>query len=161
MLALTLPGPQRQRTKGCNRWDPFPGWYLIDSDDFAACFLYFPGLLQEVPKAGFGDLSVGSKDAHSVEIGGRVVFGGELAPNDLVLVKTRHFVGPFVNAICQAVSTLMLSWWAAECDCYPNRALEGLIWRVPLIKLRIFGFVLRFHHRPASFKWHGFNHPLC
>lgn len=64
--------------------------HLIHGNDFAAGLFDFSGLLQKVPETRFCDLGVGCKDAHSIELGSRVVFGGELAPNDLVLMETRH-----------------------------------------------------------------------
>ena len=68
----------------------FYALYLVDSYNFPTCFLDFSSLFQEIPETGLCDLSVWSKDSHSVEFRNLVIFGWKLSSNDLVLVKSRH-----------------------------------------------------------------------
>lgn len=43
---------------------------------------------QEVPEAGLGDDLVGREDAHTVNLGGRIMLGGEMAADDLEFLET-------------------------------------------------------------------------
>src|SRR5271167_1453371 len=70
------------------------GIHLIDSNNFTTGLLDFTGLLQKVPETRLCYLGVWCKNAHSIELWHRVIFGGELASNDLILMKARH-VCPF------------------------------------------------------------------
>ena len=64
--------------------------YLIDGDDFTTGLFDFTSLLQKVPETRLCDLRVWSKDSHSIEFRDRVILGGKLASNNLILVKARH-----------------------------------------------------------------------
>lgn len=57
--------------------------YLVHGNDLAVGLLDLAELLQKVPEAGLGDNSVGSKDAHTVELRVRLLVRGELATNHL------------------------------------------------------------------------------
>lgn len=61
--------------------------YLLDRDDLAGSLLDLLETSQEVPESGLGDRSVGGEDGHAVEGGGRVGLGGQVAADDLVLLK--------------------------------------------------------------------------
>lgn len=60
----------------------------LDADDLTSGLLDLLETAQEVPVSGLGDRLVGSEDGHAVEGGGRVSLGGQVAPNDLVFLKT-------------------------------------------------------------------------
>lgn len=62
--------------------------YHIEADDLTVGLLHLLELHQEVPKAGLGHNSVGRKDAHAVQLRRRVRLGGQMTPDDLVLVET-------------------------------------------------------------------------
>lgn len=68
------------------------GTYVLDTDDLTSGLLDLLETAQEVPVSGLGDRLVGSEDGHAVEGGGRVSLGGQVAPDDLVFLKTawRH-----------------------------------------------------------------------
>lgn len=61
--------------------------YLVQADDLAVGLLDLAQLGEEVPETALGDDIVGSEDAHAVELGGRVGVGGQVAPDDLVLLQ--------------------------------------------------------------------------
>lgn len=60
----------------------------LDADDLTGGLLDLLETTQEVPVSGLGDRLVGSEDGHAVEGGGRVSLGGQVAPDDLVFLKT-------------------------------------------------------------------------
>ena len=62
--------------------------YHVEADDLTVGLLDLLELGEEVPEARLGNNCVGSKDAHAVQLGGRVCLGGQVAPDDLVLVET-------------------------------------------------------------------------
>ena len=64
------------------------GAYHVEADDLTVGLLDLLQLHEEVPEAGLGDDIVGGKDAHAVQLGGGVGLGGQVAANDLVLLKT-------------------------------------------------------------------------
>lgn len=68
--------------------------YLIQRDDFAIGLLDFSQLGEKVPEPRLGDNVVGRKDAHAVQLRGRVAIGRQVTANDLV----------FVEACCMHVS---------------------------------------------------------
>jgi hypothetical protein len=61
--------------------------HLVKANDLTVGLLDLTELHQEVPETGLCDNGVGSKDAHPVELGGRVGLGGQVAANDLVFRK--------------------------------------------------------------------------
>lgn len=61
--------------------------YLVQANNLTVCLLDLPQLHQEVPEAGLGDNLIRSEDAHAVELRGGVSLGGQVAPDDLVLLK--------------------------------------------------------------------------
>lgn len=61
---------------------------LVHGDDLTIGLLDLLELHQEVPETGLGNDLIGGKDAHAVELGGGVALGGQMAANDLVLLKT-------------------------------------------------------------------------
>ena len=68
----------------------FEGAFLVDNIqryDLAIGLLHLAQLHQEIPEAGLGDHSVGCEDAHSVEFGGWVRVGGQVAPDNLVFLE--------------------------------------------------------------------------
>lgn len=60
----------------------------LDADDLTSGLLDLSEASQEVPVTGLGDRGVGREDGHAVHGGGRVGLGGQMAANDLVLLKT-------------------------------------------------------------------------
>lgn len=62
--------------------------YHIEADDLTVGLLDLLELGQEVPEARLGHNSVRRKDAHAVQLGRRVRLGGQVTPDDLVLVET-------------------------------------------------------------------------
>ena len=61
--------------------------YLVDSDDLAVNLLDLLQLAHEVPEAGLGDNLVDGEEAHAEKLGGSILLGGEMATDQLVLVK--------------------------------------------------------------------------
>ena len=59
----------------------------IQADDLAVRLLDFAQLHEEVPEAGFCDDGVRGEDAHSVELWGWVVLGGQVPADDLVFCE--------------------------------------------------------------------------
>lgn len=64
--------------------------YHVEADNLTVGLLDLLELGQEVPEARLGDHCVGGKDAHAVQLGRRVRLGGQVAPDDLVLVETAY-----------------------------------------------------------------------
>ena len=62
--------------------------YDIDADDLASGLLHLLETTKEIPETGFSDDSIRREDAHAVEGRSRVGLRGQMAPNDLVLLKT-------------------------------------------------------------------------
>ena len=62
--------------------------YHVQANDLAVRLLDLSELHQEVPEAGLGDDLIGGEDPHAVQLGGRVGLGRQMAPNDLVFLKT-------------------------------------------------------------------------
>lgn len=60
----------------------------LDADNLTGGLLDLLETTQEVPEAGLGDRLVGGEDGHAVQGGRRVGLGGQMAPNDLVFLKT-------------------------------------------------------------------------
>ena len=60
---------------------------LVDADDLAVDLLDLLQLAHEVPEAGLGNNLVGGKEAHAEQLGGSILLGGEMATDQLVLVK--------------------------------------------------------------------------
>lgn len=63
--------------------------YQAAVDNLPGRLLHLPQLGHKVPEAGLGHHVVGSEDPHAVEGRGRVLGGGQQAPNDLVFAKLR------------------------------------------------------------------------
>jgi hypothetical protein len=61
--------------------------YLIDANDLTVNLLDLLQLAQEVPETGLGNDLIGSKEAHTEELRGRLLLGGKVATDNLVLVK--------------------------------------------------------------------------
>ncbi len=57
---------------------------LVNVQDLTGGLLHLSHLVHEIPEAGLGDNSVGSKELHSVSLGVGVSLSGSLATNDLV-----------------------------------------------------------------------------
>ena len=55
--------------------------------------LTFWCLPEEVPETRLGDNFVGCEDAHTVDLGGGLSLGGQVAANDLVFVERHLEVG--------------------------------------------------------------------
>lgn len=66
--------------------------YHVEADDLTVGLLDLLKLGEEVPEARLGNNCVGSKDAHAVQLGGRVCLGGQVAPDDLVLDETAYYL---------------------------------------------------------------------
>lgn len=64
--------------------------YGLDVDNLAGSLLDLTETAQEVPETGLSDRLVGSEDGHAVHVRGRVGLGGQMAPNDLVFLKTTY-----------------------------------------------------------------------
>lgn len=62
----------------------------VEADDFTVGLLHLLQLGEEVPEARLGHHCVGSEDAHAVELGRGIRLGGQVAPDDLVLVETAY-----------------------------------------------------------------------
>lgn len=60
---------------------------LIQADNFAIGLLDLLQLGEEIPEARLGNDIVRGEDAHTVELGRRVGVGGQVAPDDLVLLQ--------------------------------------------------------------------------
>ena len=69
--------------------------YLVDRYHFTIRLLDLLQLHQEVPEPGLRDHGVGCKYPHAVEFGCRVRFGGQMPPNDLILIESTY--GEFVS----------------------------------------------------------------
>lgn len=62
--------------------------YSLDADNLASGLLDLSQTAQEVPETGLRDRGVGSEDRHAVHGGSRGSLGGQMAPDDLVFLKT-------------------------------------------------------------------------
>jgi hypothetical protein len=62
--------------------------YLVQANDLAVGLLDLPQLHEEIPETGLGDDIVRRKNPHAVQLGRGVSVGGQVTPNDLVLVET-------------------------------------------------------------------------
>lgn len=62
--------------------------YHVQGDDLTVGLLQLAELSQEVPEPRLSDNGVGRKNTHAVQLGGGVRLGGQVTPDDLVLVKT-------------------------------------------------------------------------
>ena len=60
---------------------------LRNTNDLAVRLLHFLELPEEVPETRFGDNLARGEDAHTVELGGRLSLGGQMAANDLVFLQ--------------------------------------------------------------------------
>ena len=60
----------------------------LDADDLTGGLLNLLQTTDEVPEAGLGDGGVGGEDGHAVQRGLGVGLGGQMAPDDLVFLKT-------------------------------------------------------------------------
>lgn len=60
----------------------------LDADDLTSGLLDLLETTQEVPVSGLSDRLVRGEDGHAVEGGCRVSLGGQVAPDDLVFLKT-------------------------------------------------------------------------
>lgn len=64
--------------------------YSLDADNLASSLLDLSETSQEVPESGLGDRLVGGKDGHAVHVRGWVGLGRQMAPDDLVFLKTTY-----------------------------------------------------------------------
>lgn len=62
--------------------------YHIETDNLAVRLLNLSQLHQEVPEPRLGNYLIGRENAHAIELRGRVSLGGQVTPDDLVLVET-------------------------------------------------------------------------
>lgn len=62
--------------------------YLVAGNDLTSGLLDLLQAAQEVPVPGLGHNLVGGEDPHAVQGGSRVGLRGQVAPDDLVFVKT-------------------------------------------------------------------------
>lgn len=62
--------------------------YGVQADNLAVGLLELAEGSHEVPEARLGHNGVGRKDAHAVQLGRGVRLGGQVTPDNLVLVKT-------------------------------------------------------------------------
>lgn len=62
--------------------------YGVAGDNLAGGLLHLAETAKEVPEAGLSNDRIGRKDAHAVEGRSRVGLGGQVAPDDLVLLET-------------------------------------------------------------------------
>lgn len=70
---------------------PSPGnveTYHIEADNLAVRLLDLAQLHQEEPEPRLSNYLIGRENAHAVELWGRVSLGGQMTPDDLVLVET-------------------------------------------------------------------------
>lgn len=72
----------------------FGSTYGLDADNLASCLLDLSETAQEIPEPGLGNRLVGSEDGHAVHVRSRVGLGGQMAPNDLVFLKTTYEASP-------------------------------------------------------------------
>jgi len=63
----------------------------IDTNNLSIGFLDFLQLTEEVPETRLRNDFIGRKDAHTVDLGGRLSLGGQMTADDLKLLE-RHFV---------------------------------------------------------------------
>ena len=61
--------------------------HLVQGDDLAVRLLDLAELAEEVPEPRLGNDIVGRKNAHAVDLGGRVGLAGEVAADDLVFLE--------------------------------------------------------------------------
>lgn len=61
--------------------------YLVKANNLAVNLLDLLQLAHKVPEAGLGNDLVGGKEAHAEKLGGGILLGGEVATDQLVLVK--------------------------------------------------------------------------
>lgn len=66
--------------------------YHVQADDLAIGLLDLPELSKEVPEPRLGHNGVGREDAHAVQLGRGVGLGGQVTPDNLVLVETPYFI---------------------------------------------------------------------
>ena len=72
----------------------FDRTHLVQADDLTVGLLDLAELGKEVPETGLCDHIVWRKDAHAVELWGRIGVTWKVTANDLVLLKSaRHFCG--------------------------------------------------------------------
>lgn len=64
----------------------------VQADDLAIGLLDLPELSKEVPEPRLGHNGVGREDAHAVQLGRGVGLGGQVTPDNLVLVETPYFI---------------------------------------------------------------------
>jgi len=81
--------------------------YLVQRDDLAVRLLDLLQLGEEVPEAGLGDHIVGGKDAHAVELWRRLAVGGQMAPDDLVLLEATWITVDQTSALSYGKSLRM------------------------------------------------------
>jgi len=62
----------------------------VECHDLTGGLLGFSKLTEVVPETGFCDHVVGRKDPHAVELGVGILFGRELASNDLIFLEPTH-----------------------------------------------------------------------
>ena len=68
--------------------------HLVERDDLTVRLLDLSELREEVPESALGNDIVWSKDAHAVELWGRVGITWKVTANDLVFLESaRHFCG--------------------------------------------------------------------
>ena len=133
------------------------GMYLIESDDLAVGLLDLLQLGDEVPETRLGDDIVRRKDAHAVELGGRVALRGQVTPDDLVFVQTTCTAsvsdGRRILSSCSKGSWLrpIVQWYEVtdsryaapsvakpfdlpiSISCVPDRLLKGLLLLIALL----------------------------
>lgn len=63
---------------------------LLDRHDLTGGLLELLQLTQEIPETGLGDDVVGSEDSHLVERSGRLLLGGQLAPDDFIFLQLKR-----------------------------------------------------------------------
>ena len=64
--------------------------YHVEADDLTVGLLDLTELGQEVPEPRLSDDGVGRKDAHAVQLGRGVGLGGQVTPDNLVLLETPY-----------------------------------------------------------------------
>ena len=86
----SVPAKKRRASPKKNKWVvkvTKQNTYLVDANDLTVNLLDLLQLAHEVPEAGLGNNLVDGKEAHAEKLGGSILLGGEMATDQLVLVK--------------------------------------------------------------------------
>lgn len=82
--------------------------YLVQAHDLPVRLLDLLQLGEEVPETGLGNDIVRGEDAHAVELRGGLAVGGQMAPNDLVLLQATCWANR-ISAVLRKASHVLRS----------------------------------------------------